>query len=908
MFQYNNFYQLRDRLSNSACLINTTYGFSTRDSLLPTPNKTNGCLISSGKKVYAMCSADNLVIQNIEKQYITTKDITVTKKYLNSELHINTRNNENELIDRSSNDYNVEIILGNRKAFIYQNNVFIRDIKINGKAQKILNKDHHFYIITENSIYWINTFNQDNITFGVIFQPIQQSIIKSGGFIKNDKLYLVLVSQDKIYILKTPILEMTTDSSGNTVSTLNYTNVQQNNCINLPDNYTNFDIIDLSIIKLDNDNVKVITNNFYSDDVFIISVSTDKFTSFYRFIDNQIFYNDYIDKRTILYTVYNDQIFYKDFNSKKLYKTFHQFGNIDRNQESDNDIPPITVSFNNSLYIDFSSSREISIPNSSLPKEFDVCFSFPKVFGGLLVLDADIFGLAFFTFNSDLTLQGYIKPFPYYNSNKQIVTNTLYSYNNKNYLLNSMTGLMNFTFTSESNAVGKIDKFIDDNSLFIIPNSIVIKVQKYNGLKLDEQIFHTTQIWYDNIFGVFILPIHTDILKFVCPFPLESYQHIGYSLNNVALVYSKNHSFSPLITRVNALGENTLTSNYVIINNEIVYSRILDVGTVVATDINSAGSILFNLDNIPLGILVNKKHQLLVKSSALKLLLEKHINNNIFANINISYSKANENGDNKIIEMIQEGNRIKDILYFNYDNRKVSILTRDVLPFIPNIDGMIIEIFDNDNIFLGYAYLKISHDSSLQNNIPFEFQNNNFVYMSSLFDCFKSMEIDKQINNEEFFNSIANNRVKIKPTGFQFENNKVYAIGIDVSKLETSPLGLNLVAINDITEDIFIQIQEQSQFDNNLAYHDIEIARINGIEGFLVTEVSQNFIDKNSSIQLLGNILDKCILEDYYKHYLGDYLLKYYQLNKSSVNTLWKQLGTTICMVDYSVELENYSI
>tara|TARA_B100000963_G_scaffold168581_1_gene146464 strand:- start:2464 stop:3006 length:543 start_codon:yes stop_codon:yes gene_type:complete len=180
--------------------------------------------------------------------------------------------------------------------------------------------------------------------------------------------------------------------------------------------------------------------------------------------------------------------------------------------------------------------------------------------------------------------------------------------------------------------------------------------------------------------------------------------------------------------------------------------------------------------------------------------------------------------------------------------------------------------------------------------------------MSSLFDCFKSMEIDKQINNEEFFNSIANNRVKIKPTGFQFENNKVYAIGIDVSKLETSPLGLNLVAINDITEDIFIQIQEQSQFDNNLAYHDIEIARINGIEGFLVTEVSQNFIDKNSSIQLLGNILDKCILEDYYKHYLGDYLLKYYQLNKSSVNTLWKQLGTTICMVDYSVELENYSI
>ena len=65
---------------------------------------------------------------------------------------------------------------------------------------------------------------------------------------------------------------------------------------------------------------------------------------------------------------------------------------------------------------------------------------------------------------------------------------------------------------------------------------------------------------------------------------------------------------------------------------------------------------------------------------------------------------------------------------------------------------------------------------------------------------------------------------------------------------------------------------------------------------FLVTEVGENFINKNSSIELLGN-MDKCILVDYYKHYLGDYLIKYYQLNKSSLNTA-KQLGTTIYKVD----------
>ena len=79
MFQYNNFYQLRDRLSNSACLINTSYGYSTKDSLLPSPNKTNGCLITSGKKVYAMCSADNLVIQNIEKSIYLQKILQFQK-------------------------------------------------------------------------------------------------------------------------------------------------------------------------------------------------------------------------------------------------------------------------------------------------------------------------------------------------------------------------------------------------------------------------------------------------------------------------------------------------------------------------------------------------------------------------------------------------------------------------------------------------------------------------------------------------------------------------------------------------------------------------------------------------------------------------------------------------------------
>ena len=46
-------------------------------------------------------------------------------------------------------------------------------------------------------------------------------------------------------------------------------------------------------------------------------------------------------------------------------------------------------------------------------------------------------------------------------------------------------------------------------------------------------------------------------------------------------------------------------------------------------------------------------------------------------------------------------------------------------------------------------------------------------------------------------------------------NNKVFAIGINVNKIETSPLGINLV-INDIDNSITEKLIEFSEFENNI--------------------------------------------------------------------------------------------
>ena len=911
MFQYNNFYQLRDRLSNSACLINSNFGFSTKDSLLPTPNKTNGSLINVCNKAYALCSANNLIIQNVDKQYIPTKKITIDKKFSNSELNIGTRNNENNLIGRAQNEFGVEIIAGTRKCFIYKDDEFVKSLIVSSTGLEIFNIYHYFYIVTKNSIMWINTLDEANITSGLIADPIgnNEEIISSKGFIYNDKLHIILVSNNKLAIVKTPIVETVIGSDGTAQMTLNHTIINVNNCIPLPNYYSNKSILDVNYHIIEDSVISTITNLAITGDNYYITVTADKFTAFYLFNGTTLQFSNYVDGKSIYNTYYNGTVVFVIAGFTKLFKTYLKYENKTSIANNDEDLPVVSIDFGLTLFFEDSNVDQVALPFDCIPDYFDVCFSKPKIYGPLLALDGGIFGVLFISDIDDPVVQGYIKPFPYYNSNLHVVKNTLYTKDNKNFLLSSYMGLFEFSFSDETNEVFTINEFVDDGSLFIIPSSIFIKVQKYNALTLDEEIFFATEIWYDCVFSVFILPLHNDLFRFVQPVPLTGYIYQEYSLNNVAFVYSSGHSYSPLLTRVNALGENTLTSNYCIKNNEIVYNSLFDIGTVVSTDINATGSLLFNPFNTPLGLIVKKTHQILVNNDILNLLIENHLEQNLYADICIPYNKIMDEGVNRVIDIIfNDDNSILDLLYFSYENRKVSIIDKTILPFIVDIDGMILEIYTSENKFLGYVYVKITHNSEVENNIPFEYQNSNFYYMSSLFATFKAMETDNQINNESFFNYLKDNKVKIRPTGFQFENNKVFAVGIKITKFESAPLGLNVISINDITEGAFSTIAEYSNFQNNLTYYDIEVARSLGIEGFLVTGVSEIFNDTNGHIDLLGNIIDKLILNNYYKHYMGDNLIKYFKLNKSSTSVNWDPMGTIIHKNPYNITLESYSI
>ena len=102
---------------------------------------------------------------------------------------------------------------------------------------------------------------------------------------------------------------------------------------------------------------------------------------------------------------------------------------------------------------------------------------------------------------------------------------------------------------------------------------------------------------------------------------------------------------------------------------------------------------------------------------------------------------------------------------------------------------------------------------------------------------------------------------------------------------------------------------EFSDFENNISYRDIEIARRNKIEGFLVTELSEEFKEKNSHINLAGNIIHKNILNNYFKYYINNTeKLTYFELNRSSENSVWSEKVVSIYRTEYKLNLMSYSI
>ena len=274
-------------------------------------------------------------------------------------------------------------------------------------------------------------------------------------------------------------------------------------------------------------------------------------------------------------------------------------------------------------------------------------------------------------------------------------------------------------------------------------------------------------------------------------------------------------------------------------------------------------------------------------------------------NINLSYTK--DENCNNIIDIIYNDGGIKDILFYSINSRKYSVFKKNKLKINVNIDQQIFEIYSNDIKFIGYFYVKQHIDQHENTNIPYYLKQSDYLYLSPIFKSLKDLVNDNI--DEDFIKSFSHNiNVKYRLSNMYLSNNNIKLIDIGIHKLNTSNLGINVININDMNKCLFEMVFKDQNIQNNLTYQDIEKAVYLDIEGFLVTELSNSFSEKNGFV-LLGNIIDKKHINDLIDAYLNDtFTLEYYSLKKSINDSIWFNDKIFLHKPKYEITLQNYSL
>ena len=827
---YDNFLNVRNKLSNSSCLIESSFGFKVTQSLLPVPLKTNGSIVYYNKKILGLASTGGIIIKNINKENIPCKYFLIKKKFNNNELQINTRNNENNFKQVYIFKKNLIILITNQIVYIYNQFEYIYHLNIQNCIGCVGYGDY-LYVITQNFIQWIYLENLEDITFGIVDIISHEEMIL--GFEKiflEDKLLLYLLTKDHIYVCNTPVFVTHTTESYSLTQT-HYDTVDTITKIHIPNTFEDNKLNCISSITIDDDMVKNITHNKFLSKTYLTYFSLEKYIIgiMYNQDKCEICYYLETDKKYSIIQINND-ILIKNQYSNKLFLGKLLYQDLVINIHTDIDLPVISKTLYDSLYVDITNldhDNELYYPRSNLPSWFDYKESNLKSVNNNLLLDGGSYGIIFLNYNHcDIQLLGYIKPFPYYNSSVELIQNSIVIYDNDFLILNQYTGLLKGIINNQySNLVNEITSFSSDDSLFIIPKSIKVKVFSYNS-SVHEKVYLSDTIWYDNVFNIILFNLPIDIIDYVKPFPIKNNESMG--LNNIALTYSILNNYSPIISSVNALGMYNGSSNYTIENGKLKYVKLLELGNFIQTNIDSYGSLLFSKNFMPLGLIVNYYNKsLLIENKTIHKLLDKHIELSLDDTVDFSYTKDNKT--NNVIDVIYYDNRIKDILFYSINSRKFSVMKRNLINIQTEIEHQIFEIYTISNEFTGYFYLKQKINVQDNTNIPYYLKQFDYLFLSPFFKNLNDLVNDTIDPN--FINLFSPSiNIKYRLSNMYLKNNDIKIKSIGIHKLNTSNLGINVININDMNQNLFDIAFKDQNIHNNITFHDITTAIYINIE------------------------------------------------------------------------------
>ena len=340
---YDNFSNVRNKLSNSSCLIESSFGFSVTHSLLPVPLKTNGSIVYYNKRILGLASTGGIIIKNVNQENIPCKNFLIKQKFNNNELKINSRNNENCFKHIYIYKNELIILLTEQILYIYKQFEYVHHININ-EGIGCVGYDDYLYVITKKSVLWICLENLEDITNGIIdLISNEESILGYENIFLEDKLLLHIMTKNFIYVCNTPIFVTHTEESYSITQT-RFDTIDIIKKIKIPNIFENNNVNTINSIVVDENIVKNLTKDNILSKTYLTYFSLDRYILgiLYNNENCELCYYLETDKKYSIVKIDND-ILVKNMYSNKLFlgKVVYQDLIIHINTDPDLPIMPI---------------------------------------------------------------------------------------------------------------------------------------------------------------------------------------------------------------------------------------------------------------------------------------------------------------------------------------------------------------------------------------------------------------------------------------------------------------------------------------------------------------------------------------------------------------------------------------
>lgn len=511
--------------------------------------------------------------------------------------------------------------------------------------------------------------------------------------------------------------------------------------------------------------------------------------------------------------------------------------------------------------------------------------------------------------NSEIDSFGYYK-----NSDKEGAKSHIIL-DNMNYLIDSYNGLIIFEDGNDikEQNLDLSNKIYDNSSDYLkLPKKIFIHMAINTNIDSEDENyvdFESKILAIDTKLKLVLFYVPYYILQLSKPFSIEN--NIKYDKT------IKNFSYGININYPEAKKSYTeitiLTENYEVytplfgINSVKSYNHSKFGNSITTNNINLSGCVVVN-ENNNINSFINFNSNSTIDIDIIKKFYSEYNNMNYLNNMStVLFKSFGINDENTFIINKFDSSNNNRIIYFLLENDKYIFIVKKSL--LPNIEyNIIYKVIDFNNKFIGFTVVKsYSKIELLESNIPSEYLNNEYIYLSAFFRD-ELLLLNQKYEN--IFDNIEMGNLYFIREPLQYNNNLYIDYNYSYKILKNIHLNIDIINVELLnSKDINLIINSNTNFSryniNNFLDYKNRIGK-----GYMITNISKEFQIINTNKLILGDIIikinnendnDKIISNIMYKSKLN---IEYYRL----VQNNWIKNDIDIDTLTYDSEFNNLII